>query len=138
MKTLQVKTWLIAITLITTTLSLTANNQLYTDSTGIAFPDEIPAQFPGGITALADFIQAHLAFPMEARENGVDGIVVVRFDVMEDGSIKNIKVVKSLGFGLDDEAVRVVKLMPAWIPAQQNGSPVSTRYIIPLRFELTT
>jgi protein TonB len=71
-----------------------------------------------------------------ARENGIEGRVVLQFVVDKDGKISNIEIVKKLGWGLEEEATRVVKTMPAWKPAKQNGKPVVLRMILPIVFKL--
>ena len=134
MKTLQVKNVLILVSFLFTVVSLPAAVMNTVDTT----VTESPAEFPGGPEALVQFVNDQLSYSTDARESGVEGTVVVRFDVMEDGSLQNIQIVKGLGYGLNQEAIRVVKAMPKWIPAYKNGSPVKTRFFIPFRFELTT
>lgn len=80
-------------------------------------------QFPGGDESLKKFIEENTRYPEISKENGVEGIVVVGFLVNVDGSLKNIKVVKFVDPDLEKEAVRVVSIMPAWIPAEKDGTP---------------
>jgi len=84
------------------------------------------------------FISKNIRYPKEALEKGAEGRVVVNFIINEDGSIDkdNIQVVKSVGFGMDEESIRVVKLMPNWKPGKQNGRPVAVRYTLPISFKL--
>ncbi|MCH5224806.1 MAG: energy transducer TonB [Muribaculaceae bacterium] len=77
--------------------------------------------YPGGDTALKAYLSANTRYPEVAKENGVEGIVTVSFIVMPDGSLKQVKVVKLIDPDLEKEAVRVVSVMPAWIPAEKDG-----------------
>ena len=95
--------------------------------------DEI-AEYPGGIDKLRQFLGANINYPAEAIENNVDGKVILSFIVEKDGSISNIKVVKSLGFGCDEEVIRVLKLSAKWTPAQLDGKPVRYTYSLPVQF----
>lgn len=87
-----------------------------------SYAADIPT-FPGGEEALKKYIAANTRYPAVALENGVEGIVIVGFIVTTDGSLKNIKVIKFVDPDLEKEAVRVVTSMPAWIPAEKNGTP---------------
>ena len=93
-------------------------------------------QFPGGEAAMRKFISENLRYPKYAVDNGIQGRVVVRFIVQKDGSIRNIEVLRSLDKSLDQEAVRVIQLMPKWIPGKQNGKPVDVYFILPIVFKL--
>jgi len=98
--------------------------------------EEMP-QFPGGQEALLEYLAKNVKYPVVAEENGVQGRVILTFIVERDGSITNIKVVKSVDPSLDKEAIRVVKSMPRWVPGKQNGSPVRVEYSVPIVFRLT-
>lgn len=93
-------------------------------------------QYPGGNGALMQFLSSNIKYPTIAAENGVEGRVTVRFVVSKDGSIKDVKVAKSVDPALDKEAVRVVKSMPNWIPGKQNGRAVNVYYNVPVTFKL--
>ena len=80
-------------------------------------PLPLTPQFPGGRDSLALFIKNHTHYPSKAKKHHIQGIVEVDFLVSKDGEIKNPHVFKSLGYGCDEEAIRVVKLMPKWKPA---------------------
>ena len=97
--------------------------------------EQMPS-FPGGQGALMDFLSNNVKYPVVAQENGVQGRVVVSFVVEKDGSITDVKVVKSVDPSLDKEAARVVKSMPKWIPGKQNGSAVRVKYNVPVSFRL--
>lgn len=93
-------------------------------------------QFPGGDAALFEYLSTHIKYPAIAEENGVQGRVIVTFVVERDGSITDVKVIKSVDPSLDKEASRVVAGMPKWIPGKQNGSPVRVKYTVPVTFRL--
>lgn len=85
--------------------------------------DEKPS-FPGGEEALKKYVASQTQYPEIAKENGIEGIVVVGFFVMTDGSLREIKAVRLVDPDLEKEAIRVVSGMPRWIPAEKNGTPV--------------
>ena len=85
--------------------------------------EEMP-EFPGGMAKLAEYLAKNIKYPQLARESGIQGRVFINFVVENDGSVTNVKVMRSLGGGCDEEAVRVVKAMPNWIPGVQDGKPV--------------
>ena len=93
-------------------------------------------QFPGGQAAMMKFIADSLRYPSVACENRIEGRVVVQFVVDCEGNILNPLVVWSVDPLLDREAIRLVKLMPKWIPGRQNGKPVNVTCLIPIRFKL--
>lgn len=99
------------------------------------YVDEIPS-FPGGITNMYTYLNEHLVYPKFAKENNIRGKVFIRFVVWHDGSIRNISVVKGIGFGCDEETMRVVQSMPKWIPGKQQGKPVSVWFNLPVVFSL--
>ena len=92
--------------------------------------------FPGGMSALMQYLNKHIKYPVVAEENGIQGRVIVTFVVEKNGSITDVQVVKSVDPSLDKEAVRVVKSMPNWIPGKQNGSAVRVKYTLPVTFRL--
>lgn len=97
---------------------------------------EQPAVFPGGDAALKQFLKANLNYPEAAGKNTNQALVVMQFEVDTKGRVSNPKVVKSLGKAFDEEAIRVVRLMPTFTPAKQNGRLVNFRYTLPIRFDL--
>ncbi len=97
---------------------------------------EDPPRFPGGEPARVQFMQHHLLYPEEAREAGIEGTVFLSFVVEKDGSISNISVLRGIGGGCDEEAVRVVSMMPNWEPALKGGEPVRVQFNMPIRFSL--
>ena len=97
--------------------------------------EEMP-EFPGGMAKLADYLAKNIKYPQLARESGIQGRVFINFVVENDGSVTNVKVMRSLGGGCDEEAVRVVKSMPKWKPGKQRGKPVRVSYNLPVNFKL--
>jgi periplasmic protein TonB len=97
--------------------------------------EEMP-QFPGGEAELFRFLRENIKYPQEAREVGVSGRVFIYFVVEPDGSISGISVKRGIGSGCDEEALRVVGLMPKWIPGKQAGVPVRVQFTLPVKFTL--
>lgn len=97
---------------------------------------EHSAEFPGGTKAFSTFLVKNLHYPAEARKNNVQGKVYLNFVVEKDGSLSDIKVVRGLGSGCDEEAVRAVKLSPKWTPGTQDGRVVRQHYTMPISFTL--
>ena len=93
-------------------------------------------RFPGGEQAMFEFIGKNVKYPQEAREKDISGRVFVQFVVEKDGRVSNAEVIRGIGGGCDEEALRVVKAMPKWEPAKQKGEPVRVRFILPLVFKL--
>lgn len=96
----------------------------------------VMAEFPGGIEAMYEYIGKNLNYPTFARENAKEGKVVLSFVIAADGSIQMSDVEKGIGFGCDEEALRVISAMPKWTPATQNGKPVAVRLMLPILFRL--
>lgn len=92
--------------------------------------------FPGGSAALYKFIRENLRYPKAALDKGIQGRVIITFIVETDGSISSIKVIKGIGSGCEEEAVRMIASMPRWIPGKQHGAPVRVQFNLPLRFSL--
>lgn len=101
----------------------------------IAMVEQKP-QFAGGEAAMYKWLNDNIVYPPAAAEEGVSGRVVVEFVVGKDGSISNVRVVRSRHTALDKEALRVVKAMPNWIPGRNNGQPVKVTYTLPVTFKL--
>lgn len=103
----------------------------------VFFVIEKHPEFPGGMSELMKYLQKNIIYPTEAKSNGIQGRVIVQFVVGEDGSITEPVVTKSVNPYLDSEAVRVVKNMPKWNPAKQQGDkPVRVKFTIPVQFRL--
>lgn len=99
------------------------------------FVEQMP-EFPGGEAALYKWLGDHIQYPERAMNQSQQGTVRVKFVVNEDGSISNVEVARPLGFGLDEEAKRVVSSMPKWSPGKNNGKPVKVYYQVPIKFVL--
>lgn len=93
-------------------------------------------QFPGGDKALVEFLDNNLVYPEEAQKQKWEGKTLVAFTVNEDGAIQNPRILKSSWMLLDNEALRIVKMMPKWIPASVNGTPKKEMVILPITFDL--
>jgi TonB family protein len=102
----------------------------------IGLPNPLPVfpRFPGGNDSLAIFIKNHTHYPKKARKHNISGNVEVYFTVTADGSIKNPKVLKPIGYGCDEEAIRVVNLMPKWIPATIGRDSMQLDYHVIIPF----
>ena len=98
---------------------------------------ENEAEFPGGDSALYMFICMNLSYPVQARENGLEGQVTVSFVVKKDGTIDNVKILQDIGGGCGQAVVEMVKSMPPWKPATLSGKPVNCEFILPVIFRLT-
>lgn len=97
---------------------------------------EIPAQFPGGEQAMFQFIADHLVYPEIARENNIQGTLLLQMTIEADGSISDIKILRDIGGDCGAAAVRMVKLMPKWKPAIQHNITVRFSIVLPIKFEL--
>lgn len=102
------------------------------DST-VVFSDP---EFPGGDEARMVFLKNNLHYPVEARENGISGTVYAQFEVEIDGSILNPIITRDIGGGCGEEVLRIIKLMPRWIPGKQSGKQVMTQFTLPVMFVL--
>lgn len=98
--------------------------------------EEMPF-FPGGDDALLKFISETIRYPQDAVENNLEGKVVLRFVVSSDGSVKRVEIIKGIHPVLDQEAIRVVSLLPKWRPGKQNGKAVPVWFYVPVTFRLT-
>ncbi|RNI29483.1 energy transducer TonB [Rufibacter immobilis] len=93
-------------------------------------------EFEGGLQKLMDFVGRSLHYPRAAQANGVEGTVVVSFVVAASGDLTDIQILKGLGFGTEEEVLRVMKKLPRWKPGNQNGRNVPVRMTLPIRLEL--
>jgi TonB family protein len=106
------------------------------DSEQVFLVVESMPDYPGGEEKLYKFLEENIKYPQLAKESGIQGRVFVTFAVEKDGSITNIRVLRGIGGGCDEEAIRVVKAMPKWIPGRQRGKPVKVQYNLPVKFTL--
>ncbi|WP_165836339.1 energy transducer TonB [Taibaiella soli] len=101
-----------------------------------SFVEQMP-EFPGGSEKLQTYLATNIHYPDSARNANKEGRVIVRFEVMEDGSIVDAKVMSPyIGLGLEEEALRVVSSMPKWKPGKSGGKSVKVYYTLPIRFRL--
>lgn len=99
---------------------------------------EVMPEYPGGQKALFAYLSENIRYPQIAKENKIEGRVIVGFVVEKDGSISNVEVVRSVDPSLDKEALRVIKSMPRWKPGKIRGKPVRVKYRVPVNFKLTS
>ena len=97
---------------------------------------EVMPEYPGGMEAMMKYLSENLKYPEQAKEKNTQGRVLVTFIVEKNGSISDVKVVKGIGNGCDEEAVRVIKAMPKWKPGMQDGKKVRVSFAIPISFKL--
>jgi len=97
--------------------------------------EEMPS-FPGGEAELFKYLGKTVKYPPMAQDAGISGVVYMTFVVDEQGKVRDPKVLRGIGGGCDEEAMRVVKDMPAWEPGKQRGKPVRVQYNLPIRFTL--
>lgn len=97
---------------------------------------EDPPSFPGGEAKMFEYLGKNLKYPPMAKDAGIQGIVYVTFVVLEDGDVTDVKVLRGIGGGCDEEAIRVVKQMPKWKPGKQRGKAVRVQFNLPIRFTL--
>ena len=98
---------------------------------------ETMPSFRGGQQKLFEFLGNNMVYPQEAKEAGIEGQVFVEFYIEKDGSVTDGKVLKGIGYGCDEEALRVIGLMPKWYPGKQRGKAVRVRYTLPINFNLS-
>jgi len=97
--------------------------------------EEMPS-YPGGEAKMYEYLGKNIKYPQIARESGIQGRVFVNYVVEPDGSVSNVKVLRGIGGGCDEEAMRVVKAMPKWKPGKQRGKAVRVSYTLPVVFKL--
>jgi protein TonB len=100
------------------------------------FVEKMP-EFPGGEDSMMRFLQKNIMYPQSERDNDIQGRVIVRFVVNEDGSLTDIAITRGVSPGLDKEDLRVVRLLPKFKPGMQQGKPVSVYFNLPIRFKLS-
>jgi TonB family protein len=132
--------------LISSISKVSVNSPVQQDTTSKAIPNkDVPKQyaeqmpeFPGGQKAMMNFLIQNVKYPSAAMKNNVSGRVMVQYVVGSDGKIRNVKVLRGIGSGCDEEAVRVVKLFPTWKPGRDKGKNVSVYFTLPIAFSLST
>lgn len=121
--------------------SLATNGEIANGDNSVEDPEnrvfdvvEVMPQFKGGDAVLMDYINKNLVYPAEAKEKGIQGRVVCKFIVERDGSLSDIKVLRSIDPLLDKEAIRLIQSMPKWNPGKQKGEKVRVYFILPITF----
>jgi len=94
------------------------------------------AEFPGGTKEMYRFIGEHINYPQIALKTGIQGTVYISFIVETDGSLSHLDVARSIGGGCDEEALRIVNMMPKWVPAQQGNKNVRLKLTLPITFKI--
>ncbi len=125
----------LASTTSTTEHSNLADSTKLLQEKGFTLVEQMP-QFPGGEKAMMDFLSRNINYPQRAMENGIQGKVVVQFVVTKNGTIGEVKVIRSIDPDLDKEAIRLCKSLPKFIPGKMNGQPVNVWYTMPITFKL--
>ncbi|HEV7346810.1 energy transducer TonB [Telluribacter sp.] len=97
---------------------------------------EVQPEFPGGIEALKRYLKQNVKYPEAAAKAKVQGRVFLEFVITTEGKIRDIRVLKGIGHGANEEAVRVVSQMPDWTPGKQSGRPMNVKYHLPVHFQL--
>lgn len=113
--------------------SLAASRQKESQDVAFNVVEQMP-EFPGGMDSLQSFLFRNLSYPTSVEQK-IDTTVIASFIVSKKGKIKDINIVRSAGKAFDDEVIRVIRLMPSWIPAEQRGKPISVKFNLPIRFE---
>ncbi len=90
----------------------------------------------GGMAAFYKYVGEKIKYPAQARRMGIEGRVFVEFVINKDGSLSDVKAIKGIGAGCDEEAVRIIQSAPSWTPGKQRGKPVKQRYTLPIIFKL--
>jgi protein TonB len=110
-----------------------SKNQQLTDEKIFTFIPNMPS-FPGGNEALVKYIQNNLKYPQIAKESGIQGIVYTSFVVETDGQLSAIKILKGIGGGCDEEAIRLIRAMPNWVPGKKENKTVRVQNNMPMKF----
>jgi len=114
-----------------------AEGETYEEDTDqVLFFAEVMPEFPGGTEKLMLFMKERIVYPAMAKEEGVEGNVYIRFTVASDGALSDFEILKSPNNSLSQEALRVVKSMPKWIPGENQGKKVAVKTVVPIRFKL--
>ena len=97
---------------------------------------EVMPSYPGGVDGIMSFISKNIRYPQDAKDAGLQGIVICEFVINKDGSFSNMKVKRGVSPSLDQEAMRVIKSFPKWKPGTNGGKPVRVLYTLPVAFRI--
>jgi len=141
-------TYVLAVTVIATTamfvagcekedteMQVSSEKKSVSDDKIFTVAEEQP-EFPGGNKAMFEFLGENIKYPEAASKANVEGRVFLTFVVTQSGEVRDVQVLKGVGYGCDSEAIRVLSLFPKWKPAKQNGIPVNVKYNLPINFQL--
>ncbi len=112
-------------------------NNVGKDNKEIFDVTEVMPNPPGGIEGWNNYLASNLKYPVEAKSMGIEGTVIVAFVINSDGSISDAEILRGIGGGADEEAIRVVLNSPKWTPAEQREQVVNSRMRLPVRFKLS-
>jgi protein TonB len=112
-----------------------SDSTIKSDSSNLVYKEE-PPEFPGGIKKLMKYIENNLIYPEAAYKKNIQGVVKVSFIVEKDGSVSNPTIISGIGYGCDEEAVRIIASLPRFIPGKQNGNPVRVQYNVPIIYNI--
>jgi len=105
------------------------------EETVLEYVEDMP-EFPGGQKAMFDFIRRNMRYPESARKDSVQGKVFIEFVIEREGSVSHVKIIKGVRTDLDQEAIRVISMMPQWKPGKQGGKPCRVKFRLPIYFKL--
>jgi protein TonB len=108
-------------------------SQLLPDSGIVDLVDEKP-QFAGGEQELRNYLANNIKYPLIAKTHNIHGKVFINFVIDKNGDVRNVKIIRGIGFGCDEEALRLVRNMPRWIPCKQKGQRTTTSFNLPISF----
>lgn len=124
-------------------ICLSGYSQEYVKSTNDSIQEEVytvveqSPSFPGGDEGRITFLQENINYPKKAKKKGIQGTVYVTFVIEKDGSITDVRLLRGIGGGCDEEVIRVVKKMPKWNPGKQRGKHVRVQFNMPVKFTIT-
>ena len=116
-------------------IALSFNATIQAQETVNSTVDEMPVP-PGGIAGLTNYMIQNLKYPTAAKEAKVQGMVVISFIVTSEGKVENVEVLRGIGSGCDEEAVRVISQSGTWTPAKKEGKTVASKMTLPVQFKL--
>jgi TonB family protein len=120
------------------TMVAPTTGEMIPDNEGVYANAEVLPGFPGGQKGLEKFFEDNIQYPADASDNGVEGVVNIKFAVDENGKVYAPKVTSdNIGYGIEQEALRVFNKMPKWTPGKIKGKNVKTRFTLPVRFQLS-
>jgi TonB family protein len=97
---------------------------------------EDPPVFFMGNDSISTWVESQIHYPPEAKDNGIEGYVVISFIIDQTGKVGNVRITRPANNLLNQEAIRVIRSMPDWQPGRQHGKPVSVEFTLPVRFRL--